>query len=120
MDERITKGTVRNILTRVVPSLKKRPDPEHEQAVIRIFIGFIAGIYLLVVMDTDNGNFQVISITGMILFFIFAFAITSYPRCRKSFYITGNFPNYWFNLYRHNYVSQLMIVFLKMNLAEKI
>lgn len=75
MDERITKGALRNILTRVVPSLKKRTDPEHEQAVIRIFIGFVAGIYLLAVMDTDNSNFQVISITGMITFFIFAIAI---------------------------------------------
>ena len=75
MDDPIRKGALRKFFSRVVPSLKKHPDPEREQAVIRILIGFVAGIYLLSVMETDNGNFQVISITGMIAFFILAFAI---------------------------------------------
>lgn len=75
MEDPITKGALRKILTRVVPSFKKRPDPEREQAVIRLLIGVVAGIYLLSVMDTDSGNFQVISVTGMIAFFILAFAI---------------------------------------------
>ena len=75
MNDPITKGVLRKFFSRVVPSSKKRQDPEHEQAVIRILIGFVAGIYLLSVMDSDSGNFKVISIAGMIAFFILAFTI---------------------------------------------
>ena len=75
MNDPNTKGVMRKFFSRVVPSSKKRQDPEHEQAVIRILIGFVAGIYLLAVMDSDSGNFKVISIAGMIAFFILAFTI---------------------------------------------
>ena len=73
-----TQGLLPGLLSKLIPAWKNRQDSEHEQAVIRLIIGSLASAYVLAACWIDSGNISVILVSGIVLFYILAFAIVAW------------------------------------------
>lgn len=69
------KGGLETILTRIIPAWENRPDSEHEQAVIRLLVGFVAATYILFAVFSKDGEHPYLIISLISLFFVVAVSI---------------------------------------------
>lgn len=63
------------MVKRLLHTLKNRPDTEHEQAVVRVLVGFTATVYVLSMLWRTGEGVDTLRITLLALFFVVAFAI---------------------------------------------
>ncbi|WP_163335631.1 ATP-binding protein [Desulfopila sp. IMCC35008] len=69
------QGGLETILIRFVPAWENRPDSEHEQAVIRLLVGFVAAAYILFAVFSKDGEHPYLIIAIIFLFFAVAVSI---------------------------------------------
>jgi two-component system sensor histidine kinase RpfC len=76
-DKATARGRLSTILSKAIPAWSVRPDSEHEQATIRLIVGFIASAYLFSITAPQHGGLKanIQAEIGVALFFIAASAI---------------------------------------------